>query len=428
MDVLAQTLPLLKILAVFAGMLAGIRFKLGLAGSITLGGFALLPLFGRSPLEWPGVALAALTDPKTLCIGVIVILILVLNGLLQKTGQTARLMDAIIPYLKNPRLRLAFFPALIGLLPMPGGAIFSAPMIGTVGDPLGVSPNDKSLLNYWFRHVWETCWPLYPGVILAAALTNIPIGVIMIHTLPVVCVCICLGWLFFLRPKVLPLKESSPAAAGPAPARPGEVLRLGLPLLTCTAGALIFETLLDAAFPGVMREMGIIIALAFAAVICAVQNKTPFKTVLSAFASRNIVSMLAVIAAIFVFKDAMQKTGVVGQLTGLAGGDAALFVAAILLPMLVGLISGITMAFVGAAFPLLLDLLAALGVSGEARTAWVILALVSGFTGIMASPLHICFIFSCQYFGVNISAVWRRLLAPSALLFATGVTLFFCYR
>ena len=169
-----------------------------------------------------------------------------------------------------------------------------------------------------------------------------------------------------------------------------------------------------------------VIAVFLAVVI--ISSKTPFKTVLSAFASRNIVSMLAVIAAIFVFKDAMQKTGVVGQLTGLAGGDAALFVAAILLPMLVGLISGITMAFVGAAFPLLLDLLAALGVSGEARTAWVILALVSGFTGIMASPLHICFIFSCQYFGVNISAVWRRLLAPSALLFATGVTLFFCYR
>jgi len=428
MDALSQILPLIKILAVFAGMLAGIRFKLGLAGSITLGGFVLIPLFGRSPLDWFGVALTALTDPKTLFIGIIVIQILVLNALLQNTGQTARLMEALVPYLKNPRLRLAFFPALIGLLPMPGGAIFSAPMIASVGEPLGVPPGDKSLLNYWFRHVWETCWPLYPGVILAASLTNIPIGVIMIHTLPVVCACILLGWIFFLRPKVLPLGAMPAATGGPASASVKEVLCLGLPLLTCTAGALVFESALDAAFPGVTRELGIILALAMAALICVIQNKTPAKIVIGAFASRNIASMLAVIAAIFVFKDAMRITGVVNQLTGLAGGDAALLVAAILLPMLVGLISGITMAFVGAAFPLLLDLLTALHITGEPRTAWIILALISGFTGIMASPLHICFIFSCQYFGVNISAIWRRLLAPSALLFATGVVLFFCYR
>lgn len=428
MDLLRQLLPLLKIFLVFTGMLAGIRFKIGLATSIALGSVALVPLFGHSLLDWPGIAANALTDPKTLYLAAIVTLILVLSDLLDKSGQTAALMRAMAPRLKSPRLRLAFFPALIGLLPMPGGAVFSAPMVKSVAEDLEIHPEDKALVNYWFRHVWETSWPLYPGVILAASLTNIPIAILMAYNLPIVAITVFLGWMFFLRPKALRL-TAPPAAPDDAPvANLGQTLRLGLPLFTATAGALVFETILNAIWPGAPMELGISGALALAAFICATQNRLNARQILISFANKHILNMLAVIAAIFIFKDTLQATNVVNQLAKLAGGDAALAVAAILLPLLVGLISGISMAFVGATFPLLLDLLHVLNITGSHATAWIILAYISGFTGIMASPLHICFIFSCQFFNVNLSHAWRRLALPCSAIFASGVALFFIYR
>jgi len=428
MELLSQILPLLKILLVFTGMLAGIRYKIGLATSIALGSGALVPLFGHSLLSWPGIAIGALTDPKTLYLAIIVALIMILSGLLDKSGQTAALMRALAPYLKSPRLRLAFFPALIGLLPMPGGAVFSAPMVKSVAEDMDVRPEDKALVNYWFRHVWETCWPLYPGVILAASLTNIPITTLMAHTLPVVGACILLGWLFFLRPKALRLAPPPPSPDDAPVKNAGQTLWLGLPLLTATAGAILFENIAGAIWPEAPMEYGIMFALALASLFCARQNHMDAKLVLKLLTGKHLLQMLAVVAAIFVFKDAMQATDVVKQLASLAGGDAALAVAAIFLPMLVGLISGITMAFVGATFPLLLDLLQVLHITGNQAMAWIMLAFISGYTGIMASPLHICFIFSCQFFNVNLSGAWKRLAKPCALLFSCGVLLFFLYR
>jgi len=38
-----------------------------------------------------------------------------------------------------------------------------------------LTPAWKTFLNYWFRHIWEYCWPLYVNVILASAILQIPI-------------------------------------------------------------------------------------------------------------------------------------------------------------------------------------------------------------------------------------------------------------
>ena len=85
------------------------------------------------------------------------------------------------------------------------------------------------------------------------------------------------------------------------------------------------------------------------------------------------------------------------------------------------------MAFVGAAFPLMLGLLDQLGMRDQAM-AWAMLALVSGFAGVMASPLHICFVMTCQYFGVDLPKAWRAAAVPSLALLGFGVVWFFVLR
>ena len=122
----------------------------------------------------------------------------------------------------------------------------------------------------------------------------------------------------------------------------------------------------------------------------------------------------------------MEQAGVVREMVKLGGG-AALITSAVFVPALVGMVAGITMAFVGAAFPLMLGLLDQLGMRDQAM-AWAMLALVSGFAGVMASPLHICFVMTCQYFGVDLARSWRAVALPCLALMGFGVAWFFVLR
>ncbi len=142
---------------------------------------------------------------------------------------------------------------------------------------------------------------------------------------------------------------------------------------------------------------------------------------------KSVRSMLFVIVSVFVFKEVMQVAEVVEEMARVAGGDAALFAAAMFLPFLVGMVSGISIAFVGATFPLLLGVLNMLGMQDQ-TVPYLILALFSGFTGIMISPIHICLILTCQYFECDLARTWRKLVAPCVILLLSGIGLFFFLR
>ncbi len=111
-------------------------------------------------------------------------------------------------------------------------------------------------------------------------------------------------------------------------------------------------------------------------------------------------------------------------MAAVGGEKAALFAAAILLPFLVGMVSGINVAFVGATFPLLLGLLDIMHLQHQS-VAYLILATFSGFTGVMISPIHICFMLTCEHFATDLFTTWKRLVLPSAGCALTGIGLFF---
>ncbi|MCK9294461.1 MAG: DUF401 family protein [Desulfobulbaceae bacterium] len=422
MDWLHASLPFLKVLGAFALILLGIRLRIGLGLSILAGGVAMGFLFYLGPLPLLRVSAVALTREKFLFLAAIVGLILILSEALERSGQSHRLMAALSGYLTSPRLRLVFFPALIGLLPMPGGAVFSAPMVMAVSAEMSLQNEERAVINYWFRHVWELAWPLYPGIILTVALADIPIVTFISRTWPAVVAMFVLGWIFFLRPGVLRSADLVVAPAnGPRSIR--VAAREGLPLLLAIAGGVGLEAGLSAWASAVPFEWGVIAAL-FAAVVCVmVQNRLGPAFFFDVLIKKSLRSMLFVIAAIFIFKDIMQAAGVVDAMALSAGDGIALFAASVFLPFLVGMVSGINVAFVGATFPLLLGLLDALNLR-ELMLPYLVLASFAGFTGVMISPIHICFIFTCEFFGAELARAWRRLVAPCLCFALTGGILF----
>ncbi len=430
-------LPLAKVLLAFCAMLLGIRFRVGLFLSI-LGGSLLMGLaFGLGPITWVKTGLKGVFQEQSLFLAAIVALILVLSDLLDRCGQAGRLLQALGARIRNPRLSLAFFPALIGLLPMPGGAVFSAPMVRTMAERVPgkdgnacVGPADQSLINYWYRHVWELAWPLYPGVILAASLSGIPLVQLALILSPAPVVALLAGWWFILRPATADIDVQAHACAQAAQdvdSSWGTILREGLPLTVAIGGAILLEVGIALLTPDLAFEWGVLAALALAIVCTTVQNRTPLKEVLALFGRKHLLSMLSVVAAIYVFKEVLQDSGAIHQIAESMGGGAALFAAGVFLPFFVGAVSGLNIAFVGASFPLILGLLQQTGHWGQ-LWAYVVLGMFAGYAGVMASPLHLCFILTCQFFQVELSQAWRRILPPCACIVATGILYFLVLR
>lgn len=421
-DSLMPFLPLGKVFFAFGVMLAGLRFRQPLWLSVFAGGLVLGLMFHMPLPQLAKVAALALFQRETVFLVLILALILFLSEVLEKSGQTKRLMQAATGFLADPKLRLAFFPALVGFLPMPGGAVFSAPLVRDMADGLGLQRRDTALVNYWFRHLWELCWPLYPGIILTSSLSGVPLARLIIYTSPCILLCVILGWWFIMRPAVAHLKGAQPQSDTPRDVR--AALWHGLPMLIAICCGLGFEMAMTVLAPGMPFEFGIMAALLLAIICALIQNRVGPGFVAGVLTDRELYRLIALVVSVLVFKEVLEASGAVKQLAHVASDPSALFALTLCLPLLVGLISGISVAFVGATFPIILGVLHNIGAADQVLP-YLTLGLFAGFTGVMVSPLHVCFIMSCQFFGVDLAPTWRRLLLPCGLLLASGIVWFF---
>jgi hypothetical protein len=191
--------------------------------------------------------------------------------------------------------------------------------------------------------------------------------------------------------------------------------------ICCGLGFEVAMTLFAPTWP---FELGIMAALALAITCALAQNRLGPTFVGRVLRDKELYKLIGLVSAILMFKDVLQVSGAVEELAGVASGPGALFALTLGLPFLVGLISGITVAFVGSTFPIILGVLHNLGL-GDQLLPHLTLGLFAGFTGVMISPLHVCFILSCEFFGVDIAVAWRRLVWPCTLLLGFGVCWFF---
>lgn len=211
MSTVITTIPaIVRILVIFVLILMLIKRKWNLGNAFVVGALGIGLIFAMPVLSFLTAFIRALADPKTMSLSLVVSLILVLSHSLEKSGQMGRLLDTFKGLIRHPRINLVIFPALIGLLPMPGGAIFSAPMVKNLGQTHQLSASQLSYINYWFRHIWEYWWPLYPGVLLATSLANVDLWRLVFYTLPLTVVAVLVGY----RPLIGTI-ESADAAAAP---------------------------------------------------------------------------------------------------------------------------------------------------------------------------------------------------------------------
>lgn len=419
-----QDVPvLLKVLATLLLILAVNNLFRRLLPAVFLGTVLLGLWCGFTPAAIFSIACASVFSADNLLLLLVLIQVIWLSGQMSASGLTTGLISFLGSRFRK-RAVMAMLPAVIGMLPMPGGALFSAPMVDECDSRRSLSPMLKTRINYWFRHVWEYWWPLYPGVMLAIDLTGLEIWQFMLLQIPMTLASVGIGYLFLLR-KVPPLPADGAAKGGN-----GRMATLMAPILV-TIGVYGLVKISYAAFasalpglPHLQKYVPMSIGLFCAAAL--LQKMSPLKAASwkKIVLSRSAPGMVVLVAAIRVYGAFIEARLPGGQFLAdavrleLVSWGIPLVAVVMLLPFVAGLSTGISVGFVGASFPVVMRV-----IGQDPPTAVLlsttILAFGSGYVGMLLSPVHVCLLVTLEHFKVNLAPGLLRLLLPcAALLFA----------
>lgn len=421
--------PLLKVGAIFFFIVVLLKSSVQVGLALAAGAAGLGMLFRPDVTELFKAAWNSLSEPRSWMLMAMVSLILVLSSSLERSGLMEELLCGVRNRLASRPWAMVLLPALIGLLPMPGGAYFSAPMLERFDPQAKLSPALKSFLNYWFRHIWEYWWPLFPAVLLTCTVAELEMWRYSLASFPVSFVAISAGIpiLAKVHPSLLQLPKTPHEAQAPGG------LKAMVPILLAILPGVLMAPLLSRAAAGealrqLPREVWLLGGL-LAAIAWIWKNPLEARRhLLRILLDPKLPRMWLTIAGVLVFKGVMQASGAALEVgRSLVELQVPLGGVAVILPLIVGLVSGLPIAFVGTCFPILISMLSASGLL-HLKQAWILLAFVSGFVGSLLAPTHLCLILSNEYFHAPWPKVYWYLLVPCISLLAGGVAYFFLLR
>lgn len=398
---------IVKLLVVIAVIIFLIRKKWNLGYIILLSSLLLGLLFGLNPKEIGINFVQAIMDPVTIRLIGIIVLVFLLSSILKRIESLKDIVDSLQKLVKDYRLILAFIPSFLGLLPMPAGAMFSAPMVKEIGDRAGLNPEEETFVNYWFRHIWEFVWPLYPSIILLSALLGVEVREIIIVQLPIALIALMLGLIWEQR--YLKREEASDKRGD-----------FGLNIKK-----LFFSTwpILLVIFLVIIIKIDLLISLILVILSLVLLNRSKMKTeVIMEIIKKDIpLNTVVLIAGIMIFKRMLQATGAIMVIPGFfteLGVHPLVILFSI--PFLIGMLTGITSAMVGIGFPVLLPFIVS---QGEVNLNYAMFAFVGGYMGHMLSPMHLCLVVTNDYFKADTGKIYKMLIPPLIIISLSALIL-----
>jgi len=394
-------------------VLVRLRVDLGLAMLASAASLALIAVrpFGLGLAGWTALQLgrAAIERDTLLLLGRI-ISIIALGALAGRLGYLDRFVSGLRKLIPDNRVVIALMPAFGGLLPMPGGAMLSAPMVESAlekvpqADGGAATPEEKFFVNYWFRHVWEYVWPLYPGLVVAASLVNRPLRDLFMANYPLTIAAIAGGTFFvLLRVKA---GRNERGAEGRRGARRDLLIGI-LPFAVTIVGVLV------------LRFELILVVLVVVALL-AIVERARWADIGAAFRRGAEFQIVTLVLGVAAYKYMLTAAGIIDAVPAFfieMHLPELVVIAAV--PMLIGLITGVTLAFIAVTFPLLIPLMG----GAEIDLTLVMFAFGSGFVGCLLSPVHLCLVLSREYFRADLGRSYRMLLLPALTVMAVATAI-----
>ncbi len=328
---------------------------------------------------------------STIHLVIVVWLIISFGEALYRSGYLQEFVDSVEGLFSDLRVAFIIPSMIIGLLPMPSGAMLSAPLAEEIGKKMKLSPEKLTFFNYWFRHIWEYTWPLYPGLILASAITGVPIWKIGLHQSPMI--------IFSAGVGLFVLFKTVPYYTLPSNGNKNEKFLKFLfalwPIYLIILFVLIFK-------------LDLVIGLSIVLLSLFVLKKFSRKDILGSFRKGLSLKIFLILIFVMIFKRELELSGVMNHLPDeLVRWGFSPVIPLVLIPFLVGFLTGVNSAYIGVGFPVLL------GILGK-NLNYIFIGYVSGFMGILLSPAHLCLAVTKTYFKADTVKLYK-LLFPSVL-------------
>jgi len=397
---------IIKLVIVIGFIILLIIKKWKLEYIILLASLLLGMLFNLSLLQIGKNFVLALIDSTTLRLMGIIVLVYILNGVLNKVKSLDNLVDSLRGIVKDYRFTLAFIPAFLGLIPMPAGAIFSAPMVKEIGNRAGLTPEEDAFVNYWFRHIWEFIWPLSTGMILFAGLLKIEIREVILVQFPLTITAIIVGFIWEYKN----LKRDITAISK-------KDILLNLKNLLYGIWPILLIIILV-----LWIKIDILISLVITILSIFFLNTDKLTiTEIKEIIKKDIdLGVIILIVGIMIFQRILQVSGGIETIpTMFAKLRIPVFMVLFSIPFFIGVLTGLSPAALGISIPVLTPII----VQGEVNLYYAMFAFAGSFVGTMISPMHLCFIVTKNYFKANMGKIYKILIPPLIIIVLVALML-----
>jgi len=377
--------------------------KIGLGISLTAAAF-LMSLLSLGIDGTATVLLETCRDQTTLSLVFASFFIIIMSILYKEMGLVDDLTRSLGGFIKNSKIIVSVLPAVIGLMPVAGGALMSAPMVDAEADKLGLDDSKKTFINIWFRHAIIPVYPVTQFIILTAALTQTGIDELIIRQVLVVIVMIAVGYFIGLR-KTQPQKTDNIETETNQKANLKLLLTSFLPIIiTVFLTAALNIDIAVATLAGVITIFAITKTKA-TVFKKTLKNRAVWEVTLAAFAAMLLKNVTVASGA----------SEIIG--TTLANANMPAIILLSVVPAALGFLMGSPSAAVALSVPILAETVVFIP-----ETAGLLF--ISAYLGYMIAPTHLCLVFTAQYFKSSINRSFKYLIPATVISMVAALIIY----
>lgn len=363
-------------------------------------GAFVLGLFNLPLNEIGHVIFLTLGDPSILLLALSVGIIPLIGGIMEES----HLMEWLIQNLRvGKKGFLMLSPALFGMLPMPGGALLSAPLIERAGK--GVKGDEKAVINVWFRHLLIFVYPL--GALLPTTkMAGLSLYREILYLIPYFLIIFILGYVFMIRgvKGIIGYKEG-----------------FNLKKLLIPIGIILLAPVIHASSLSVfsISEIPLLIGVCVSLTLSFIASHLEVKEFVKIFKNMKPWNYSLIILGMFLFLNIFKASNMAAVIAGIAFSPAFL---------LVGV--GALLSFVTGRVQLPVSILLPIFYSKYGQDAMTpgVFAIMffSIFMGYMISPVHPCVSVSIEFFKTTLKDFMKSAIIPVVLsLIIASIAAFF---
>jgi len=289
---------------------------------------------------------------------------------------------------------------MLGMLPMPGGALFSAPYIDGEAEKMRMGPDLKSFVNVWFRHCMFLVYPMTPTLILASRLSGVDLFHLILIQIPIFVIYLSTGYVF----SILSIGSHDKGV------RDADFHRI-IPLFISVSPLILVILLM--AF-GVPLALALIMGIGLVFGLKRVNYRKVFPLMRRGFNWRLVFAVFGMM----LFSHMIQTSGAINVIISYIGqAETYPLLFLILFSCFAGVATAQASVALAIVFPMALQML------GNPTPVVVSILYLTIFFSYLVSPMHLCLVLTVEYYKARLQGVYRRLIPLSFFVCLTGLLL-----